>query len=97
VNLHRIRPLLHHPFRTAGHLEDLAAERDILVLALHGDLPAEEQDKALAPQQRRKIVLATNVAETSVTVEGSGPAEGDRSADDRFGHQAPPADVPVAR
>jgi ATP-dependent helicase HrpB len=46
------------------------AHLDVLVLPLHGDLPAEEQDRALAPQPRRKVVLATNVAETSVTVEG---------------------------
>jgi ATP-dependent helicase HrpB len=56
--------------QTAGHLRDLASERDLLVLPLHGDLPAEEQDAALLPQARRKVVLATNVAETSVTVEG---------------------------
>ncbi len=46
------------------------APLDVLVLPLHGDLPAEEQDRALLPQPRRKVVLATNVAETSVTVEG---------------------------
>src|SRR5262249_4038301 len=33
-------------------------------------LPAEKQDAALLPLDRRKVVLATNVAETSVTVEG---------------------------
>src|SRR6202042_604031 len=36
-----------------------------------GDLPPEQQDAALLPQPRRKGVLATNVAETSVTVEGA--------------------------
>ena len=41
-----------------------------LVLPLHGDLSPEEQDRALLPQPERRIVLATNVAETSVTVEG---------------------------
>ncbi|HTU90048.1 MAG TPA: DEAD/DEAH box helicase, partial [Gemmataceae bacterium] len=56
--------------QTARHLEALAAERDLVVLPLHGELPAEQQDAALLPQTRRKIVLATNVAETSVTVEG---------------------------
>jgi ATP-dependent helicase HrpB len=56
--------------QTARHLEALAAERDLAVLPLHGELPAEQQDAALLPQARRKIVLATNVAETSVTVEG---------------------------
>ena len=52
--------------------EDLAelVRDDVLILPLHGELPAEEQDRALVPQDRRKVVLATNVAETSVTVEG---------------------------
>lgn len=40
------------------------------VLPLHGALPAESQDRALAPSRRRKVVLATNVAETSITIEG---------------------------
>ena len=39
-------------------------------MSLYGDLPADEQDLALRKQQKRKVVLATNVAETSVTVEG---------------------------
>ncbi len=45
---------------------------DVRVFALHGGLSAEEQDKALAPlpAAERKIVLATSVAETSLTVEG---------------------------
>jgi ATP-dependent helicase HrpB len=55
---------------TARHLEPLASARDLAVLPLHGDLPAEQQDAALLPLDRRKVVLATNVAETSVTVEG---------------------------
>jgi ATP-dependent helicase HrpB len=56
--------------QTDHHLEELAAERDLAVLPLHGDLPLEQQDAALLPQARRKVVLATNVAESSVTVEG---------------------------
>lgn len=56
--------------QTARHLEALAAPRDLAVLPLYGDLPSEQQDAALLPQARRKVVLATNVAETSVTVEG---------------------------
>ncbi len=56
--------------QTAHQLEALAAEHDLMVLPLHGELPAEQQDAALLPQARRKVVLATNVAETSVTVEG---------------------------
>ncbi len=37
---------------------------------LYGDLPFEEQERAISPSQRRKIVLATNIAETSLTIEG---------------------------
>ena len=48
----------------------LAAEHDLLVLPLHGELPAEEQDRAVRPAGRRKLILSTNVAETSVTIEG---------------------------
>jgi ATP-dependent helicase HrpB len=43
---------------------------DVIILPLHGELPGKEQDRALLPQGQRKVVLATNVAETSVTVEG---------------------------
>lgn len=56
--------------QSARELEEFAANNDLLIAPLHGDLPAEEQDRALLPQSRRRIVLATNVAETSVTVEG---------------------------
>jgi ATP-dependent helicase HrpB len=39
-------------------------------IPLHGELPPEEQDLAFAPNRSRKIVVATNVAETSVTIDG---------------------------
>ncbi|MBC7792093.1 MAG: ATP-dependent helicase HrpB, partial [Clostridia bacterium] len=44
----------------------------LLVLPLHGELPPEDQDRAVTPGPKRKVVLATNVAETSVTIEGIG-------------------------
>ncbi len=37
---------------------------------LYGDLPFEEQERAILPSRKRKIVLATNIAETSLTIEG---------------------------
>jgi ATP-dependent helicase HrpB len=55
--------------QTADELDSLAAD-GIEVMPLHGDLPPEQQDRALQKLDRRKVVLATNVAETSVTVEG---------------------------
>jgi ATP-dependent helicase HrpB len=51
-------------------LEGLARERDLVVLPLHGEMQPDAQDEALRRHPRRKVVLATNVAETSVTVEG---------------------------
>lgn len=39
-------------------------------IPLHGDLSPDEQDRAFAPSSRRKIVVSTNVAETSVTIDG---------------------------
>jgi len=46
------------------------AGADALVLPLHGTLDVDAQERALAPAPRRKVILATNVAETSLTVEG---------------------------
>lgn len=47
-------------------------DSSVLLLPLHGSLSAEAQDQALAPLPlgQRKVVLATSVAETSLTVEG---------------------------
>ena len=49
---------------------DLGGVSGARVLPLHGTLRSEEQDEALAPCAERKVILATNVAETSLTVEG---------------------------
>ncbi|MCF7816893.1 MAG: ATP-dependent RNA helicase, partial [Kiritimatiellales bacterium] len=40
------------------------------VLPLHGELPAREQDAAVGECDQRKVVVATNVAETSITIDG---------------------------
>jgi len=48
----------------------VAADADLLVVPLHGDLSPEEQDNALGPAARRKVILSTNVAESSVTIDG---------------------------
>lgn len=56
--------------RAAKLLAPLAAKRDLRVLKLYGDLSSQRQDAVLAPCEDRKIVLATNVAESSLTVGG---------------------------
>jgi ATP-dependent helicase HrpB len=55
---------------TARELESLAQRHNLAVMPLYGDLPPEEQDRVLAPCNQRKVVLSTNVAETSITIEG---------------------------
>jgi ATP-dependent helicase HrpB len=56
--------------RTGQQLETLARDEDLLVVPLHGSIPFEEQTRALRPADRRKVILATNIAETSLTIEG---------------------------
>ncbi len=56
--------------RAEAQLKELAAQHGVALHLLHGELPLEQQTAALAPSQRRKIVLCTNVAESSVTVPG---------------------------
>jgi ATP-dependent helicase HrpB len=56
--------------RQAARRLQLLTDRNLAVLPLYSDLPADRQDEVLAPNSRRKIVLSTNVAETSLTIEG---------------------------
>lgn len=56
--------------RAARECESLAARPDLLVLPLHGDLSPAEQDRAVSPALKRKVILSTNVAESSITIEG---------------------------
>ncbi len=41
-----------------------------IVLPLYSELPPAEQDAALTPYEKRKVIVATNVAETSLTIDG---------------------------
>jgi ATP-dependent helicase HrpB len=48
----------------------IGSRPDIALHRLHSSVDAAEQDRALAMSSRRKVILATNIAETSLTVEG---------------------------
>jgi ATP-dependent helicase HrpB len=48
----------------------LADTMGLLLVALHGDLSPEAQDLAIKKADRQKVIFSTNVAETSVTIEG---------------------------
>ena len=54
--------------RTVSAVRSL--KHDFIVLPLHGDLPPAEQDAAVARYSQRKVVVSTNVAETSLTIDG---------------------------
>lgn len=58
--------------RAAESLRQSITDDRIDVHPLYGDLPGDRQDAAIAPAPagRRKVVLATNIAETSLTIEG---------------------------
>ena len=56
--------------RATRESQAVARRAHLLVLPLHGDLSPAEQDRAIMPAEQRKVILATNVAESSVTVEG---------------------------
>jgi ATP-dependent helicase HrpB len=55
--------------RTMRELQGRIGSR-CTILPLHGELPAAEQDKAVNRTHGRKIIVSTNVAETSLTIDG---------------------------
>ncbi len=55
--------------RVGASLQDLAGE-GLDVRPLHGDLTIGAQQAAIQPGPRRRVVLSTNIAETSLTIEG---------------------------
>lgn len=55
---------------TINALRTVRSREKLAFIPLHGELPPEDQDRAFAPNPLRKIVVATNVAETSVTIDG---------------------------
>ena len=56
--------------RCRRDLESRLGQKEAVVLALHGEMPPAEQDAALKRYDRPKVVVATNVAETSLTLDG---------------------------
>jgi len=56
--------------RTVQAIQGNRDLRGFVVFPLHGELPPEQQDRAVAQYDSRKIIVSTNVAETSLTIEG---------------------------
>ncbi|HTL66335.1 MAG TPA: ATP-dependent helicase HrpB [Lacunisphaera sp.] len=56
--------------RTVQDVQGSHALRGFACFPLHGELPPEQQDRAVARYDSRKIIVSTNVAETSLTIDG---------------------------
>jgi len=56
--------------RAMRETQGIARRAGLLVLPLYGDLTPAEQDRAITPAPQRKVIMATNVAESSITVDG---------------------------
>lgn len=60
----------HEIRKTISALQGRSFARGYRILPLHGELPPQQQDEVLQPGQGRRIIVSTNVAETSLTIEG---------------------------
>lgn len=60
----------HEIRKTITALQGRSFTRNMRVLPLHGELSPQEQDAAVTPGPQRRIIVSTNVAETSLTIEG---------------------------
>jgi len=56
--------------QTIEAIRHTAESKGYILLPLHGELPPRDQDAAVARYDRPKVVVATNVAETSITIDG---------------------------
>lgn len=58
--------------RTGDLLSDRLRDGSVIICELYGEAPREQQDAALQPAagQKRKVILATSIAETSLTIDG---------------------------
>ncbi|MDF7826309.1 ATP-dependent helicase HrpB [Pontiellaceae bacterium B12227] len=56
--------------RTVEAIRSKRCARGFAVMPLHGELPPQQQDAAVGECSQRKVVVSTNVAETSITIDG---------------------------
>ena len=55
---------------TLDALRGMRTQERVACIPLHGELEPQEQDRAFSPNSLRKVIVATNVAETSITIDG---------------------------
>ena len=56
--------------QTINAIRSIRSQEPLTLLPLYGELPPEDQDRVFQASSHRKIIVATNVAETSVTIDG---------------------------
>ncbi len=56
--------------QVARQLEGRAQREDWELMRLFGEMASQDQDRVLQPSMKRKIILSTNIAETSLTIDG---------------------------
>jgi ATP-dependent helicase HrpB len=56
--------------QTLEAIRHVPESKGFILLPLHGELPPRDQDAAVERYEQRKVVVATNVAETSITIDG---------------------------
>jgi ATP-dependent helicase HrpB len=56
--------------QTIEAIRPTSEAKGFILLPLHGELPPRDQDAAVARYEKRKVVVSTNVAETSLTIDG---------------------------
>ena len=56
--------------QTIEAIRHTSEAKGYIILPLHGELPPRDQDAAVARYEQPKVVVATNVAETSITIDG---------------------------
>ncbi len=55
---------------TIENLLQIVDEKSLEIIPLHAELSPEDQDKIFLPSTKRKVIVSTNIAETSVTIDG---------------------------
>jgi ATP-dependent helicase HrpB len=63
-------PGAHEIRKTVSACRDIRSGERFTILPLYGDLPPDQQDAVMEPAANRKIIVATNIAETSLTIPG---------------------------